>query len=89
MRKIKEIFIAQELRRFMPRIDNGILPNNIYYANGYYGYWLLPTVTGKGVNQLSLSQVAFLCSIPNNPNRYDPLTNMEHTLERRDEFCSI
>ncbi|MDD4112400.1 MAG: penicillin-binding transpeptidase domain-containing protein, partial [Herbinix sp.] len=29
---------------------------------------------------------AFLCSIPNNPNKYDPLISMEHTLERRDRI---
>ena len=87
-RKIKEIFIAQELEKIYAKdkIMEFYL-NNIYYANGYYGILAAANgYFGKGVNQLSLSQVAFLCSIPNNPNRYDPLTNMEHTLERRDRI---
>lgn len=40
----------------------------------------------KEVSQLDLSQIAFLCAIPNNPTLYDPLTNMENTLGRRDRI---
>lgn len=84
-RKIKEIFIAQELEKIYSK--DKIMEfyiNNIYYANGYYG--ILAAANGyfnKGINQLSLSQTTFLCAIPNNPSMYDPYTNMEHTIERR------
>ena len=37
-------------------------------------------------DQLDLSQTAFLCAIPNNPTLYDPLTNMQNTLGRRDRI---
>lgn len=87
-RKMKEIFIAQELEKIYAKdkIMEFYL-NNIYYANGYYGIMAAANgYFGKGVNQLSLSQIAFLCAIPNNPSRYDPLTNMEQTLERRDRI---
>lgn len=87
-RKIKEIFIAQELEKIYSKdkiIEFYI--NNIYYANGHYGILAAANgYFGKGINQLSLSQIAFLCSIPNNPSRYDPVTNMENTLERRDRI---
>ena len=33
-----------------------------------------------------MSEIAFLCAIPNNPSRYDPVTNKDNTLERRDRI---
>lgn len=87
-RKIKEIFIAQELEKIYSK--DKIMEfyiNNIYYANGHYGILAAAnSYFGKGISQLNLSQIAFLCSIPNNPNRYDPITNMERTIERRDRI---
>ena len=87
-RKIMEIFLAQELERKYTKYD--ILEfyfNNIYFANGHYG--ILSAANGyfsQGITELSLSQIAFLCAIPNNPNLYNPLTGMEQTLERRDRI---
>jgi membrane peptidoglycan carboxypeptidase len=87
-RKIKEIFIAQELEKIYSK--DKIMEfyiNNIYYANGHYGILAAANgYFGKGINQLSLSQIAFLCAIPNNPSRYDPVTNMQSTIERRDRI---
>jgi len=85
-RKIKEMFIATELEK---RYDkNTILEfyvNNIYFANGYYG--IEAAAKGyfdKTVNELTMSQLVFLCAIPNNPSLYDPFTNMEEVVKRRD-----
>jgi membrane peptidoglycan carboxypeptidase len=36
------------------------------------------------VAELSLSELMFLCAIPNNPTLYDPYLHYEDTLERRD-----
>ena len=87
-RKIKEIFIAQELEKIYSK--DKIMEfyiNNIYYANGYYGILAAANgYFGKGVNQLTLSESAFLCAIPNNPSKYDPITSMDNTLERRDRI---
>lgn len=87
-RKIKEIFIAQELEKIYSK--DKIMEfyiNNIYYANGHYGILAAANgYFGKGINQLNLSQAVFLCSIPNNPSKYDPLISMENTLERRDRI---
>lgn len=87
-RKIKEIFIAQELEKIYPK--DKIMEfyiNNIYYANGHYGILAAANgYFGKGVNQLTLSESAFLCAIPNNPSKYDPIIAMDKTLERRDRI---
>lgn len=87
-RKIKEIFIALELEKKYSK--DQILEfylNNINFANGYYGI----EAAAKGYfssscKDLSLSQLTFLCSIPNGPVRYNPLTNKDNTLERRDRI---
>lgn len=87
-RKVEEIFIAWELEEKYEKED--ILEyylNNIYFGNGYYGIGAASRgYFNKRVDQLNLSQVAFLCAIPNNPTLYDPLTNMENTLARRDRI---
>lgn len=85
-RKVEEMFISLELEKIYSKSD--ILEfyiNNIYFANGYYGI----QAASKGyfnceVKDLSLSKIAFLCAIPNNPTTYDPVLNMENTLKRRD-----
>lgn len=85
-RKTEEIFIATALEEKYDK--NEILEfylNNIYFANGYYGIEAASqgyfSVSAK---ELDLSHVAFLCAIPNSPTRYDPLVNMQATLDRRD-----
>ncbi len=87
-RKTEEIFIAVELEKVYSK--NKIMEfylNNIYFANGYYGI----QAASRGyfnvdVGKLSLSQIAFLCAVPNNPTLYDPVTNPENTLKRRDRI---
>ena len=87
-RKIKEIFIALELeKKFSKKQILEFYLNNINFSNGYYGI----EAAAKGYfstscKELSLSQLCFLCAIPNNPTRYDPIENKENTLERRDRI---
>lgn len=89
-RKIREIFIAQELEKVYSK--DKIMEfyiNNIYYANGYYGIMAAADgYFGKGVNQLSLSELIFLCAIPNNPSRYDPLKIKRIRLKEETEYLS-
>lgn len=87
-RKIKEIYIAMELEKLYSK--NKIMEyylNNIYFANGYYG---IQSASGGyfscDLGELSLSQIAFLCAIPNSPSFYDPLVNFENTMVRRDRI---
>ena len=87
-RKIKEMFIAAELEKLYSK--NKIMEyylNNIYFANGYYGI----QAACKGyfsceLADLSLSQIAFLCSIPNSPSYYNPIINYENTITRRNKI---
>ena len=87
-RKVEEIFIAWQLEEEYEKED--ILEfylNNIYFGNGYYGIGAASRgYFNKRVEQLNLSQIAFLCAIPNNPTLYDPLTNIENTLARRNRI---
>ncbi len=86
-RKITEIFVAMALERKYSKTDiMEFYLNNIYFANGYYGIQAASMgYFGKGVKELSLSQIAFLCAIPNNPTDYDPVINFEYTMMRRDK----
>lgn len=87
-RKMEEIFIATGLEKKFSKDE--ILEfylNNIYFGNGYYGIG----AASKGyfdtdVKNLDLSQIAFLCAIPNNPTLYDPVTNSTNTIKRRDRI---
>lgn len=87
-RKVEEIFIARALEKKYTK--NEIIEfylNNIYFGHGYYGIQSASRgYFSRSVEELSLSQIAFLCAIPNNPTLYDPLTNMENTLARRNRI---
>lgn len=85
-RKIKEIFVAQELEKLYQKEQiMEFYLNTIYFANGHYGIQAASRAYfDKGVSELSLSQIAFLCAIPNNPNLYNPLTKLNNTIKRRD-----
>lgn len=87
-RKVEEMFIATELEKKYSKTQ--ILEfylNNIYFGNGYYGIQAASMgYFSLEVQELDLSQIAFLCAIPNNPTLYDPLKNMEETVGRRDRI---
>lgn len=87
-RKVEEIFIARSLEeKYTKDQIMEFYLNNIYFGNGYYGIESASRgYFNCGVDELSLSQIAFLCAIPNNPTLYDPVTNMDNTLARRDRI---
>ncbi|MCM1542159.1 MAG: transglycosylase domain-containing protein [Blautia sp.] len=84
-RKVKEIFIAWELEeKFSKEEIMEFYLNNIYFGNGYYGIGNASMgYFGKEVSELELSQLIYLCAIPNNPTLYDPLTNSANTNKRK------
>ena len=83
--KVQQMFIATELEKKYTKSQ--ILEfylNNIYFANGYYG--IEAACHGYfdcELNELDMSQIAFLLSIPNSPSYYDPLVNYSNTMSRR------
>lgn len=85
-RKITEIFLAGELeKRYSKTQILEFYLNNIYFANGFYGIQAAAHgYFSKGVAQLSLSELVFLCAIPNNPSIYDPYRDFDATVSRRD-----
>ena len=87
-RKAEEIFIALELeRKYSKEQILEFYLNNIYFANGYYGIEAASKgYFNKSVSQLSLSEITFLCAIPNNPSNYDPFQHFDHTLSRRNRI---
>lgn len=87
-RKLKEIFIAVELEnKYSKKLIMEFYLNNIYFANGYYGIGAASNgYFSKDVKELSLSEIAFLCAIPNNPTIYNPLTEKDNTIGRRDRI---
>lgn len=89
-RKFKEIFIAWELEKKYTKQD--ILEfylNNIFFANGYYGIGAAAKgYFDKDLDEVTTSEAAFLCGIPNSPTYYDPRVNYDHTIERRDKILN-
>lgn len=89
-RKMEEIFIATKLEEKYSKED--ILEfyiNNIYFGNGYYGIQAASMgYFDTGVENLDLSQIAYLCAIPNNPTLYDPVQNPDNTIKRRDRILT-
>lgn len=84
-RKVEEIFISMALEKKYSKEE--ILEfyiNNIYFSNGYYGIQAASQgYFSKDAAELTLSETAFLCAIPNSPGSYDPLTHKDNTLKRR------
>ncbi len=89
-RKVEEMFIAVELEKIYSK--NKIMEfylNNIYFGNGYYGIQAASKgYFNKDVDNLDLSQIAFLCAIPNNPTLYDPVQHPENTIKRRNRILN-
>ena len=90
-RKVKEMFIASELENTYSKDE--ILEfyiNNIYFGNGFYG--IEAAAKGyfdKTVTDLTNSEMLFLCAIPNSPSKYDPVSNIDATLGRRNLIASV
>ena len=91
IRKIKELKIAKELENLYTKEQ--ILEfyiNNIYYGNGAYGIASAASeYFSKDVSELTIGESAFLTAIPNNPTLYDPYTQIENTLERKDIILDV
>ncbi len=86
--KVKQMFLAMELeKRYSKEKILEFYLNNEYFANGYYGI----DAACHGyfdceLSELDISQVAFLCAIPNSPTYYDPVKNPMNTKKRRDRI---
>jgi len=87
-RKLKEMAIAVKLtEKFSKKDIMEFYVNNIYFANGYYGIEAASRgYFDKPSSELTLSQIAYLCAIPNSPTFFDPFNDVERAVERRDHI---
>lgn len=87
-RKVKEILISRAItKQFSKREIMEFYVNDICYANGINGLaGASKAYFNKDVKELSLSQITYLCAIPNRPSYYDPYKNPDNALERRDKI---
>jgi membrane peptidoglycan carboxypeptidase len=90
LRKIKEMFVAMEMeKKYTKQQILEYYLNNIFFANGYYGIGAAAKgYFDKDLDEVTVSEAAFLCAIPNSPSYYDPRTSYDHTIERRNKILN-
>lgn len=87
-RKISEAVIAEELeKRYSKHQILEFYVNNINYGNGCYSiesaahYYF-----SKNTKELTIAEIALLTGIPNNPTVYNPITNFDNALKRKNSI---
>lgn len=87
-RKAKEMLISLKLtKKYTKKQIMEFYCNDICFANAYYGIEAAAKgYFGKSCKDLSISQLAYLCAIPNSPSYYDPYKYPERALERRNKI---
>src|SRR5712675_1915728 len=85
-RKVKEILLATRIDEALPK--DRILElylNEIYLGAGAYGVAAAAlTYFDKSLDELTLSEAAFLAGLPKAPNRYNPARSPQAAQSRRD-----
>jgi penicillin-binding protein 1A len=84
-RKLKEAILANQLEKTLdkPRILELYL-NEIWLGYRSYGVGAAAyNYFGKSLNQLTLSEMAYLGSLPKGPENYQPIRNKDAALRRR------
>ncbi|MDQ0257014.1 penicillin-binding protein 1A [Evansella vedderi] len=84
-RKLTELLYAYQLeKQYTKEKILELYLNGIYFQNGVYGIEAASRFYfNKPSKELTLAETAFLCAIPNNPQRFNPLTNKEETHIRK------
>lgn len=86
VRKVKELFIAVKFNdKYTKKQIMEFYINNCYYANNCYTIESASLLYfGLKPADLTLSQSAYLCAIPNSPTAFNPLKNPKAAIKRRD-----
>jgi penicillin-binding protein 1A len=89
-RKIEEIFLSKGLaKKYTKKQIMEYYCNNVCFANGIYGIEdAAQAYFGKSADELDLSQIAYLCAIPNRPEYYNPYKYPKHALTRRNKILT-
>ena len=87
-RKAKEMLISLDLtKKYTKEQIMEFYINDISFANTYYGLQAAAKgYFGKNADELTLSQTAYLCAIPNSPTYYNPYRHPENAITRRDKI---
>ncbi len=85
-RKIKEAILAFRIEQaFTKQHILELYLNEIYLGQGSYGIAAAAlNYFDKGLDELSISEAAFLGGLPKAPNSYNPLRNPQGSKDRRD-----
>lgn len=89
-RKVQEIWLAIQVEQDYSKQEIfEFYINKVYMANGVYGMGTAAEVYyGQSLSELSLAQTALLAGMPQAPNAYDPYSEPEAALERRNLVLS-
>ena len=84
-RKIKEAILAYRIDSMMSKADIlYIYLNQIYLGESAYGVEIASrTYFNKGVEDLTLGQMALLAGLPQAPSRYSPFKNFDRAKDRQ------
>ncbi len=87
-RKIKEMMVAIRLtRKYSKQEILEFYINTACFSNGIYGLEAASRAYfAKSASELSLSQLAYLCAIPNRPEYFNPYRYPKRAVERRDKI---
>lgn len=87
-RKVKEMMISIRLtQKYTKEQIMEFYINDAYFSNGNYGLEAAAQAYfGRSAKELDLSQIAYLCAIPNRPTYFDPYDHPTRALERRDKI---
>ena len=84
-RKVREAYISLELEKVFTKDEILMMYlNSIYYGAGCYGIEAASqTYFGKSCKDLTLAEAATLAGLPQSPSSYQPTTNPNAAIERR------
>lgn len=87
-RKLEEAIISSHLeKKFTKEEIMEFYVNNIYYGHGNYSFESASQYYFQKTNKdLSIAQIAILAGVINNPTKYDPISNPENALHRRNRI---
>lgn len=89
--KLREMAVALRLDAFESKeqILEGYL-NNAYYGNRSYGVQSASRLYfNKDVSQLSIAESAMLAGIVSSPEKYNPNTNIDNSIEKRNHILQL
>ncbi|PUB74461.1 MAG: peptidase [gamma proteobacterium symbiont of Ctena orbiculata] len=84
-RKLNEIFLALKIERLLSKEEIlELYLNKIYLGHRSYGVGAAALVYyGRPVEKLELSEIAMIAGLPKAPSRYNPISDPERALIRR------